>query len=192
MPVDPITRFRRWYAEAEAAGAALPEAIALATADRRARPSVRYVLLKGVDGRGFVFFTDARSRKGAELAANPEAAFACYWDAIGKQVRVEGRVVRVTAVESDAYWTTRPRESRLAASASRQSAVLPRRAELIARWRALGRRHPGDDVPRPPEWTGFRIVPRAVEFWTRGDFRLHRRERFERTAAGWTRRMLQP
>src|SRR5690242_8594168 len=107
MPVDPITRFRRWYAEAEAAGAALPEAIALATADRRARPSVRYVLLKGVDGRGFVFFTDARSRKGAELAANPEAAFACYWDAIGKQVRVEGRVVRVTAVESDAYWTTR-------------------------------------------------------------------------------------
>lgn len=192
MPVDPITRFRRWYAEAEAAGAALPEAIALATANRRARPSVRYVLLKGVDGRGFVFFSDARSRKGVELAANPEAAFACYWDAIGKQVRVEGRVVRVTAVESDAYWTTRPRESRLAASASRQSAVLPRRADLIARWRALGRRHPDDDVPRPPEWTGFRIVPRAVEFWTRGDFRLHRRERFERTAAGWTRRMLQP
>ena len=192
MAVDPIARFRRWYAEAEAAGALMPEAIALATADRRARPSVRYVLLKGVDRRGFVFFTDARSRKGAELAANPQAAFACYWDAIGKQVRVEGRVVRVTRAESDAYWTTRPRESRLAASASRQSAVLTRRSELIARWRALGRRHPGDDVPRPPEWTGFRIVPRAVEFWTRGDFRLHRRERFERRRDRWTHRMLQP
>src|SRR5262249_55573982 len=177
MPVDPITRFRRWYAEAEAAGAPMPEAIALATADRRARPSVRYVLLKGVDRRGFVFFTDGRSRKGAELAANPAAAFACYWDALGKPVRVEGRGGRVARAESDAYWTTRPRESRLAASASRQSAVLPRRGDLLARWRALGRRHPGDDVPRPSEWTGFRIVPRAVEFWTRGDFRLHQRER---------------
>lgn len=192
MPADPIARFRRWFAEAEAAGAPLPEAIALATADHRARPSVRYVLLKGVDRRGFVFFTDARSRKGRELAANPQAAFACYWDAISKQVRVEGRVVRVTSAESDAYWTTRPRESRLAASVSRQSAVLVRRSELIARWRALGRRHAGDDIPRPPEWTGYRIVPRAVEFWTRGDFRLHRRERFERKGDGWTRRMLQP
>ena len=192
MPVDPIVRFRRWFAEAEAAGAPMPEAIALATADRRARPSVRYVLLKGVDARGFVFFTDARSRKGRELAANPQAAFACYWDAISKQVRVEGRIVRVTAAEADAYWTTRPRESRLAASVSRQSAVLVRRSELIARWRALGRRHAGEDIPRPPEWTGFRIVPRAVEFWTRGDFRLHQRERFERKGDGWTRRMLQP
>lgn len=192
MPVDPIARFRRWFAEAEAAGAPMPEAIALATADRRARPSVRYVLLKGVDSRGFVFFTDARSRKGRDLAANPQAAFACYWDPIGKQVRVEGRVVRVTPAEADAYWATRPRESRLAASVSRQSAVLARRSELIARWRALGRRHAGGDVPRPPEWTGFRIVPRAVEFWTRGDFRLHHRERFERKGDGWTRRMLQP
>jgi pyridoxamine 5'-phosphate oxidase len=192
MPVDPIARFRRWYAEAEAAGAPMPDAIALATADRRARPSVRYVLLKGIDRRGFVFFTDGRSRKGGELAVNPQAAFACYWDAIGKQVRVEGSVVRVTAAESDAYWTTRPRESRLAASVSRQSAPLARRSELIARWRALGRRHADDLVPRPPEWTGFRVVPRAVEFWTRGDFRLHHRERFERRGAGWTRRMLQP
>jgi pyridoxamine 5'-phosphate oxidase len=192
MSVDPIARFRRWFAEAETAGAPMPEAIALATADRRARPSVRYVLLKGVDRRGFVFFTDGRSRKGGELAANPEAAFACYWDAIGKQVRVEGRVARVTPAEADAYWTTRPRESRLAASVSRQSAVLARRGDLIARWRALGRRHPGDDVPRPSDWTGFRIVPRAVEFWTRGDFRLHHRERFERKGQGWTRRMLQP
>jgi pyridoxamine 5'-phosphate oxidase len=190
--MDPIALFRRWFAAAERAGGPLPEAIALATADRRGRPSVRYVLLKHVDQRGFVFFTDGRSRKGGELAANPEAAFACYWDALGKQVRVEGRVSVVTAAEAEAYWATRPRESRLAAAASRQSATLARHAELQARWRALGRHHPGDDVPRPAAWTGYRIAPRAIEFWTRGDFRLHRRERFERRRGGWTRRLLQP
>jgi pyridoxamine 5'-phosphate oxidase len=192
MPADPIERFRRWFKDAEKTGAPLPEAMALATADRRGRPSVRFVLLKGVDARGFVFFTDSRSRKGGELAANPEAAFAIYWDALGRQVRVEGRVSTVSAAEADAYWATRPRESRLAASASHQSASLARRSDLIARWRALGRRHRGDDVPRPPGWTGYRIAPRAIEFWTRGDFRLHRRERFERRGGRWTRRLLQP
>ncbi len=192
MPPDPLARFRRWYADAERTGAPLPEAIALATADARGRPSVRFVLLKGVDARGFVFFTDGRSRKGAELVANPEAAFAVYWDVLGKQVRVEGRVEVVSAAEADAYWATRPRESRLAASASHQSAPLARRSDLIARWRTLGRRHPGDDVPRPPAWRGYRIVPRAIEFWTRGDFRLHTRERFERRRGGWTRKTLQP
>lgn len=192
MAADPIARFRSWFRAAVRTGAPLPEAIALATADRRGRPSVRYVLLKGVDDGGFVFFTDGRSRKGGELAANPEAAFACYWDALGKQVRVEGRVTEVTADEADAYWRTRPRESRLAAMASRQSAVLARRADLMTRWRTLARQHPGDDVPRPPEWKGYRIAPRAIEFWTRGEFRLHRRERFERRGGRWTSRLLQP
>jgi pyridoxamine 5'-phosphate oxidase len=194
MPADPdpIARFRRWFAAAERTGMPLPEAIALATADGRGRPSVRYVLLKHVDTRGFVFFTDARSRKGGELAVNPEAAFAVYWDALGKQVRVEGRVTDVPAAEADAYWRTRPRESRLAAAASRQSSELGSRAELLARWRALARRHPGDDVPRPAAWTGYRIVPRAIEFWTRGDFRLHRRERFVRRRGVWRRSLLQP
>lgn len=194
MASDPIRKFRRWFADAEATGMPLPEAIALATADRRGRPSVRYVLLKGVDARGFVFFTDGRSRKGGELGVNPEAAFAVYWDPLGKQVRVEGRVARVTPAEADAYWTTRPRESRLAAAASHQSATLARHADLMARWRALGRANPGADVPRPPAWMGYRIVPRAIEFWTRGDFRLHHRERFERARGGatWTRRLLQP
>lgn len=192
MPADPIARFRRWFAEAARAHALLPEAIALATADGRGRPSVRYVLLKGVDHHGFVFFTDGRSRKGAELAVNPEAAFACYWDPIGKQVRVEGRVTEVTAAEADAYWRTRPRESRLAATASRQSATLVRRSDLTTRWHALARRHPGDDVPRPPEWKGYRIAPRAIEFWTRREFRLHHRERFERRRGTWTARLLQP
>ncbi len=192
MAADPIARFRRWFAEAERARVPMPEAIALATADRRGRPSVRFVLLKHVDTRGFVFFTDGRSRKGRELAVNPEAALACYWDPLGKQVRVEGRVAAVTAAEADEYWRTRPRESRLAASSSHQSAVLASRAELLARWRATGRRHPGEDVPRPPAWTGYRIVPRAIEFWTRGDFRLHHRERFERRGGVWTARLLQP
>src|SRR6185295_4630489 len=173
MAANPILKFKRLFAAAEKSGAPLPEAIAVATADRRGRPSVRFVLLKGVDARGFVFFTDGRSRKGGELAANPEAAFAVYWDALGRQVRVEGRVQLVTRAEADAYWATRPRESRLAAAASHQSATLARRSDLLARWRTLGRRHPGDDVPRPPAWTGYRIVPRAIEFWTRGDHRLH-------------------
>src|SRR5690606_36290612 len=112
---------------------------------------------KHVDARGFVFFADGRSRKGAELAANPEAAFAVYWDVLGKQVRVEGSVTVVDPAESDAYWATRPRESRLAAAASRQSAPLAARGELLARWRALGRAHPGDDVRRPAAWQGYRI-----------------------------------
>ncbi len=201
MAVDPIARFRRWFAAAERAAVPLPEAIALATADRRGRPSVRFVLLKHVDARGFVFFTDGRSRKGGELAANPEAAFACYWDALGKQVRVEGRVARVTSAEADEYWATRPRESRLAGAASQQSATLAQRGDLLRRWKALGREHPSDDVPRPAAWMGYRIVPRAIEFWTRGDFRLHHRERFERVrgagasdrrGGAWTRRLLQP
>ena len=210
MPADPILRFRRWFAEAARARISLPEAMALATADRRGRPSVRFVLLKHVDARGFVFFTDGRSRKGRELAANPEAALAVYWDALGKQVRVEGRVTPVTAAEADDYWATRPRESRLAGAASHQSAALARRGDLLARWRALGRAHPGADVPRPPAWMGYRIAPRAIEFWTRGDFRLHHRERFERQkgarglargqgtrgsarrGAIWIRRLLQP
>ncbi len=192
MALDPIAKFKRWYADAERARVPMPEAIALATADRRGRPSVRFVLLKQVDARGFVFFTDGRSRKGGDLAANPEAAFVVYWDALGRQVRVEGPVKQVAAAEADAYWQTRPRESRLAGTASRQSATLATRADLLGRWRALGRSHGGDDVPRPPAWTGYRIAPRAIEFWTRGASRLHHRERFERRAGAWTRRLLQP
>jgi pyridoxamine 5'-phosphate oxidase len=192
MTADPIAQFRRWYAAAERARIHLPDAMAFATADRRGRPSVRFVLLKGVGPDGFVFFTDGRSRKGDELARNPRAAFAFYWDAIGKQVRVEGRVVPVTAAEADAYWITRPRESRLAALASRQSAPLARHGVLVRRWRALCRRYAGRDVPRPAIWTGYRIVPSTIEFWTRGEHRLHHRDQFRRGRRGWTRRLLQP
>jgi len=184
--------FRRWYAEAERAGVPLVESMALATADRRGRPSVRYVLLKSVDDTGFVFFTDARSPKGQELQANPHAALAFYWDATGRQVRVDGRVTEVSAAEADAYWQTRPEDSRFAAWSSRQSAPLNSRSALLARWRKL--RASGHDqiIPRPPRWTGFRVAPRAIEFWARGDHRLHHRERFTRTREGWKRTLLQP
>jgi pyridoxamine 5'-phosphate oxidase len=184
--------FRRWYAEAGRAGVPLVESMALATADRRGRPSVRYVLLKSVNDAGFVFFTNARSPKGRELRANPQAALAFYWDATGRQVRVEGRVTEVSANEADAYWETRPEDSRFAAWSSRQSAPLSSRSALLARWRNLRASHRDGVIPRPPEWTGFRVAPRTIEFWTRGDHRLHHRERFTRTRAGWTRTLLQP
>ena len=192
MAADPIARFRRWFDQAARAGISLPEAMALGTADRRRRPSVRFVLLKQVDQRGFVFFTDGRSRKGGELRANPRASVAFYWNALGRQVRVEGRIEPVTAAEADAYWVTRPRSSRLAALASQQSAPLASRRWLQTRWKILRRTHRGQDLPRPPQWTGYRITPETIEFWTHRQHRLHNRELFVRTRRGWKRRLLQP
>jgi pyridoxamine 5'-phosphate oxidase len=153
---------------------------------------VRFVLLKHADARGLVFFTDGRSRKGRELGANPRAALALYWHTTGRQVRIEGAVEAVSAAEADAYWATRPRPSRLAASASHQSAALGSRARLMARWRRLGRAYRGRPVPRPPAWTGFRVRPDRVEFWRHRAHRLHERELFLRTSRGWRRRLLQP
>jgi pyridoxamine 5'-phosphate oxidase len=192
VPVDPIAKFKRWYAAARRSRAPLSDAMALATADQRGAPSVRYVLLKGADARGFVFFTDSRSRKGAELARRPRAAIAFYWDTIGKQIRVEGRVVPIAASEADVYWETRPEGSRLAATVATQSAPMPSHAWLLGRWRRLRRRLAGRRVPRPSYWVGYRIVPDAIEFWKRGAHRLHLRERHERTRRGWSRRLLQP
>lgn len=192
VPHDPIAKFARWYAAARRSRTRLPDAMALATADRRGAPSVRYVLLKGADTRGFVFFTDGRSRKGGELARRPRAALAFHWDVLGRQVRVEGRVEPVTTAEADAYWDTRPRGSRLAATSATQSAPMPSHAWLLARWRRLRRRLAGQPVPRPAYWVGYRLAPEAIEFWQRGAHRLHHRERYERTRRGWTRRLLQP
>lgn len=190
MRHDPFTQFNAWFAEARRIP--LAEAMALATADTRGRPSVRFVLLKQCDHRGFVFFTNARSRKGRELHDNPRAAAAIYWDPLGKQVRIEGRVEEVSATEADAYWVTRPRASQLAALASQQSAALASRSDLLARWRTLRQRYRGKAVPRPPGWTGFRIVPDAIEFWIHQEHRLHQRELFVRTRGGWKRKLLQP
>ena len=170
----------------------LPEAMALATTSRRGAPSVRFVLLKASDERGFVFFTNAESAKGRDLAANPRAALTFYWNATGKQVRIEGRVAPVSPAEADAYWATRPRASQLAALASRQSARLPSRASLEARWRRLRRQYRGKPIPRPATWTGFRVVPASIEFWTHQEHRLHHRELFVRARRGWRRSLLQP
>jgi len=192
MPPDPIARFRRWFRDAARAGLPLPEAVALATASARGAPSVRFVLLKEATQRGFVIYTDARSRKGRELAANARAALAFHWQPLGRQVRVEGRVRRVSNREADAYWRTRPRGSQLSAAISQQSSPLASRASLIARRRQLERRLRGRDVPRPPLWTGFCIEPRAIEFWTHRDDRVHHRERYERTPRGWRITLLEP
>jgi pyridoxamine 5'-phosphate oxidase len=193
MPrADPIARLRRWLAAAGRAGAPAADAMALATTAADGRPAVRFVLLKGVDAGGLVFFTDARSPKGRDVGRRRRAALAFYWDATGRQVRVEGRVAPVSAAEADAYWATRPRASRLAASASRQSARLASRATLLTRWRRLGARYRRDAVPRPRYWTGFRVRPERIEFWTRRAHRLHLRERFVRGPGGWRRELLQP
>lgn len=193
MPVDPIARFRRWFAAAVAhPQIAQPEAMGLATADRRGRPSLRIVLLKHADAGGFVFYTNARSRKGRELAANPWAALAFHWQPLGRQVRIEGRVEMVSRAEADAYWATRPRESQLGGAASAQSEPIASRAALLRRWRALARRLRDRPVPRPPHWTGYRLVPTAIEFWTLRPHRMHDRELFTRTARGWRATRLQP
>ena len=192
MRHDPLRQFDRWFGQAQRARIHLAEAMAVATADQRGRPSVRFVLLKQGDHRGFVFFTNAGSRKGRELRANPRAAAAIHWDALGKQVRIEGRVEKVTAAEADAYWVTRPRASQLGALASQQSATLASRSDLLARWRTLRQRYRGKPIPRPPGWTGFRIVPEAIEFWIHQNHRLHHRELFVYTRRGWTRKLLQP
>jgi pyridoxamine 5'-phosphate oxidase len=190
---DPIEQFRRWFDQALAAQGPRADAAALATATPDGVPSVRMVLLKGVDARGFVFYTNDRSTKGHDLAANPRAAMAFYWPALHRQVRVAGPVRSVTREESDAYWRTRPREARLAAAASDQSAVLPDRETLHRRFRELSGRHPGEDVPRPDHWRGFRIAPEAIEFWQGHEHRLHDRLRYRADGTGgWRIERLAP
>jgi len=193
MAVDPIKRFQRWLNEARRAGAALPEACALATADARGRPSVRYVLLKSATGEGFVFYTHTTSPKATALTANRFAAMAFYWDETGRQVRIEGPVTKVGNAEADAYWSGRPRDSQLAAWASKQSAPIGSRAELLSAYRRLRREYQGRDIPRPRHWSGYAVEPDLIEFWTRKEPRLHHREQFVRKARGrWQSRVLQP
>lgn len=189
---DPITKFIRWLDEARRLRIPNYEAMALATAVRAGKTSVRFVLLKGIDERGFVFFTDARSRKGHELRGNPRASLALYWQPKGRQVRVEGGVQEVSPEEADAYWATRPRQSQLAASASYQSAQLHSRAELLARYSRLARKLRNQEVPRPPWWTGFRVRPDVIEFWIHREHRLHDREIYRRRGREWRRDLLQP
>jgi pyridoxamine 5'-phosphate oxidase len=187
----PIARFRELFARAAAEESCDHTAAALATADATGAPSARMVLLKGVDRRGFVFFTNYRSRKARELAANPRAALCFHWPTLEIQVRIEGAVERVSAAESDAYFKTRPRESQVAAWASDQSRRLPSRRALLARWARTAGRLP-TPAPRPDFWGGYRIVPARIEFWRSEPHRLHRRALYVRTARGWRRELLYP
>ncbi|MDP9071081.1 MAG: pyridoxamine 5'-phosphate oxidase [Actinomycetota bacterium] len=181
---DPIRQIAVWLDEAGAAGVVEPNAMVLATATPDGRPSARTVLVKGVDERGLVFFTNYASRKGRELAANPVAAAVLVWPALGRQVCLTGPVARTSWAESEAYFRTRPRGSRLAAWASPQSEVVADRAELDRRLARAAERFPHDDVPLPPWWGGFLLAPSSVELWRRGDDRLHDRLRYTRLPGG--------
>ncbi len=189
---DPISRFRDWLAEAEDREPNDPNAMALATADASGRPSVRMVLLKGLSDAGFVFYTNQQSRKGGELAANPHAALLFHWKSLRRQVRVEGPVEPVSDVEADAYFASRGRTSRLGAWASNQSRTMPDRAMLEDQLKQIEARFGDGDVPRPPHWSGYRVVPQVMEFWSDGAARLHHREVFARSESGWSMRLLQP
>ena len=189
---DPVTQFSRWLEEAVAAEALEPSAMTLATADADGRPDARIVLLKGIDAGGFVFFTDYRSRKGAELAANPRAALVFFWPELERQVRVMGSVERISREATEAYFRTRPLGSRLGAWASEQSSVIGGRDVLEARLREVEARHDGIEVTAPSHWGGFRLAPAEVEFWQGRASRLHDRIRYRRAADGWTVERLSP
>ncbi|MGH7039762.1 MAG: pyridoxamine 5'-phosphate oxidase [Stellaceae bacterium] len=188
---EPLAPFRRWYAKAFASEEDA-SAMALATTTRDGSPALRFVLLKGCDERGFVFYTNLESRKAEELSANPRAALCFFWKSLRRQVRVEGAVAPVAAAEADAYFATRSRESQLGAWASAQSRPLPDRATLEEAAAASARRFAGHEVIRPPFWSGFRVVPERVEFWQERPARLHDRWLYLREGGSWRRRRLYP
>ncbi len=188
---DPYEQFARWYAEA-APRLVMPEAMALATASADGRPSVRMVLLKHWDTRGFVFYTNYLSLKGRQLEENPRAALLFYWEALGRQVRIDGLVSPVSAEESDAYFATRPLGAQIGARASRQSEPIASRTLLEQRVRAVSHSHAGRSVPRPAWWGGFRVAARSFEFWQNRDDRLHDRLAYEPSGGGWRVVRLQP
>lgn len=191
---DPFVEFARWFAEAQEAQVPDPNAMTLATATADGSPSARVVLLKAFDERGFVFFTDYRSRKGAELEANPRAALVFYWAELDRQVRITGGVALATREESERYFKSRPLGSRLGAWASHQSRVIPGRAALEADLHEIEQRFENGDVPLPVHWGGYRVVPDAIEFWQGRESRLHDRIRYVRESGGrgWRVERLSP
>jgi pyridoxamine 5'-phosphate oxidase len=189
---DPIAVFQRWLTEAEASEINDPTAMCLATVDAQGLPEARMVLLKGVDDRGFVFYTNVESRKADALRANREAALCFHWKSLRRQVRVVGPVEPTTTDEADAYFASRARISQLGAWASLQSRPLDSRATLEARLSDVERRFDNAEVPRPDNWSGYRVVPRAIEFWQDQPYRLHDRHLFERGATGWRCSRLYP
>jgi pyridoxamine 5'-phosphate oxidase len=191
VTLEPLEQLEQWYAGAVAAGVVEPEAMALATASADGMPSVRFVLLKGIDARGVEFFTNYESRKGRELIADPRAALAVLWKPLQRQVRLEGAVEVLSPEESDEYFASRSRDSQLGAWASAQSEVIPDREWLEARLRDADAQYPGE-VPRPPHWGGFRLLPSTIEFWEGRPSRLHDREVFTRVDGEWVASRLSP
>ncbi|MFQ5844634.1 MAG: pyridoxamine 5'-phosphate oxidase [Planctomycetota bacterium] len=193
LDADPMQQFRAWFAEARAADLAYPEAMTLATVDAAGRPSARVVLVRAIEDDSLVFFTDYESRKGRDLDHNPRAALLFFWPELDRQVRLEGRVERVGAEVSDAYFAQRERESRISATLSRQSRVVPDRETLDRRFRELTREYEGKPIPRPERWGGYSLRPDAVELWQRRPHRLHDRFRYDRTGrGGWRLQRLSP
>lgn len=192
LPDDPFEFFGRWFQEASASEPSDANAMSLATADADGRPSVRIVLLKDVDQSGFTFYTNTLSRKGRELAANPRAHLNFFWKSLGRQVRIDGAVQPVSAAEADAYFAIRPRASQIGAWASFQSEPLDDRATLEGRVAEFTAKYDGGDVPRPPHWSGYRVVPSRIEFWQNRESRLHERYIYDRAGSGWTRSMQYP
>jgi len=189
---DPTEQFLRWLSVAETAGIVLPNAVALATTGSDGRPSVRHVLLRTVDDRGFAFYTNRESQKARQLEENPYAGLVVLWRELDRQVSITGRVERIADDESDAYFATRPRGAQIGAWASPQSAVLEDRAELERRVADMETRFADAEVPRPPHWGGYRLVPDSFEFWQGREFRLHDRFRYQREPAGWRVERLAP
>jgi len=189
---DPIFLFQNWLAEAAASELNDPDATALATVGADGLPSVRMVLCKDVDAKGFRFFTNGESRKGRDLAAQPHAALCFHWKSLLRQVRVEGRVEKLPAADADDYFNTRHPLSKLGAWASRQSEPLESRAALETRVAELAEKYTGQDIPRPPHWGGYLVVPEKIEFWQQGEGRLHDRFLFTRTGEGWDLQRLNP
>ena len=189
---DPFQQFARWFDEALAASVTEPSAMTLATATKEGRPSARVVLLKGFDEQGFVFYTNYRSRKGDEMAENPWSTLVFYWAELKRQVRIEGRIEKVSPEESDAYFDSRPRESRLAAWASAQSRVIPNREVLDRRMQELMLEYQDRDIARPPHWGGYRLRPTSLEFWQSRPNRLHDRLCYRLVNGAWLIERLSP